>query len=120
MNKTIFVDIDGTIFKQKKNLSDVFEEDLELLPGVKEAFDAWNWKGYRIVITTGRKESTRDSTEKSLRTANLFWDYLIMGLDAGGQRVLINDKHPDHPEQDTAIAFCVDRDKGLEVNIREL
>ena len=118
MSKTIFVDIDGTIFKQKKNLSDVFEEDLELLPGVKESFDSWNWKGYKIVITTGRKESTRESTERSLRAANLFWDHLIMGLDAGGQRVIINDT-PDRNVA-TASAFSIPRDKGFGENIREL
>ena len=116
--KTIFVDIDGTIFKQKRNLSDIFEEDLELLPGVKEAFDNWNWKGYKIIITTGRKESTREATEKSLRAANLFWDHLIMGLDAGGQRILINDS-PD-PDRITAVSYSIPRDQGFLENLREL
>jgi uncharacterized HAD superfamily protein len=116
--KTIFVDIDGTIFKQKKNLSDIFDEELELLPGVKEAFDNWNWKGYKIVITTGRKESTREATEKSLRQANLFWDHLIMGLDAGGQRVLINDT----PIKDrvTAVSYCIPRDQGFSEIVKDL
>jgi|TARA_S200002703_G_scaffold145347_1_gene139671 phosphoglycolate phosphatase-like HAD superfamily hydrolase len=116
--KTIFVDIDGTIFKQKRNLSDIFEEDLELLPGVKEAFDNWNWKGYKIIITTGRKESTRLETERSLRSANLFWDHLLMGLDVGGQRIIINDT-PD-PDRSTAIAYSITRDKGFSENICEL
>ena len=113
MNKTIFVDIDGTIFKQKANLSDVFNEDLEILPGVKEAFDSWNWKGYRIIITTGRKESTREATERSLKSAGLFWDHLLMGLDAGGQRILINDRNPHYPSNKTARSFEVERDEGF-------
>lgn len=118
MNKTIFVDIDGTIFKQKDNLSDIFDEELELLPGVKKAFDNWNWKNYNIIITTGRRESCRESTERKLREAGLFWDHLIMGIDAGGQRIIINDS----PTADrvTALAFSIPRDKGFEDDICEL
>jgi len=113
--KTIFIDIDGTIFKQKKDLSNIFEEDLQLLPGVEKAFNSWNWKGYKIVIVTGRKESTRGITEKSLRNANLFWDHLIMGLDIGGERVLINDTVD--PKIVTASSFTLPRDQGLDENI---
>lgn len=116
--KTIFVDIDGTIFRQKTNLSEVFEEELELLPGVKESFDSWNWKGYKIVIVTGRKESTREATELALRRANLFWDHLLMGLDVGGQRVVINDSRGD--DNETAKAFVVKRDKGFDDTLKNL
>ena len=118
--KTIFIDIDGTIFKQKDNLSDIHDETLIILPGVKKAFDAWNWKGYKIIITTGRKESTRETTESSLRKAGLFWDHLIMGLDAGGQRVLINDHNPHNDSQQSAICFEVGRDAGFGESIINL
>lgn len=116
--KTVFVDIDGTIFKQKANLSEVFEEELELLPGVKESFDNWNWKGYKIVIVTGRKESTRSATELALKKANLFWDHLLMGLDVGGERVIINDSKAESNQ--TARAFVVDRDKGFDDVLKNL
>lgn len=108
--KTVFIDIDGTIFFQKDNLSDVILETPALLPGVLEKFDEWNWKGYKIIITTGRKESTRDNTEEELRSLGLFWDHLLMGLDAGGERVLINNS--DNLE--TARAITVKTNQGLE------
>jgi hypothetical protein len=108
--KTIFIDIDGTIVYQKDNLSDVVLEAPAILPGVLDKFNSWNWCGYKIVITTGRKESTRESTEQELRVLGLFWDRLIMGLDAGGERILINnsDEHP------TAQAITVKTNQGLE------
>ena len=101
--KTIFIDIDGTIINQKKDLSNVVLEEAIILPGVLEKFNSWNWKGYNIIVTTGRKESTRDKTEDELRSLGLFWDHLIMGLDAGGERVLINNSD----EHDTAQAITV-------------
>tara|TARA_R100001460_G_scaffold75789_1_gene116896 strand:+ start:2215 stop:2595 length:381 start_codon:yes stop_codon:yes gene_type:complete len=118
--KTIFIDIDGTIFKQKENLSDIYRERLVLLPGVKEAFDSWNWKGYKIVITTGRKESTRYATETALRRAGLFWDHLLMGLDAGGERILINDHNPFVDDQTSAKSFEVARNEGLSQDIIDI
>ncbi len=116
MIKTIFIDIDGTIIKQKNNLSNVMIEDIEILPGVLEAFDSWNWKGYKIVLVTGRKESSREVTERTLKKAGLFWDHLIMGLDAGGSRVLINDS--TNPEiKKTASSITLQRDQGISQNL---
>jgi len=117
MIKTIFVDIDGTLIKQKKNLSDVVLDDIELLSGVLEVFDEWNWKGYKIVLVTGRKESTREKTEKSLRSLGLFWDHLIMGLDVGGARVLINDSK-NCSELKTATAITLQRNEGF-INLKD-
>lgn len=108
--KTIFIDIDGTIVFQKDNLSDVVLEAPAILPGVLGKFNSWNWCGYKIVITTGRKESTRESTEQGLRVLGLFWDHLIMGLDAGGERILINNSN----EHTTAQAITVKTNQGLE------
>ncbi len=109
--KTIFIDIDGTIIKQKNNLSDI-QENLELCDGVLDKFNQWNWNNYKIILITGRKESTREVTEKSLKSLGLFWDHLIMGLDAGGCRYLINNrKYLDH--QDTCYAINVNQDEGL-------
>tara|TARA_R110000824_G_scaffold319174_2_gene506288 strand:- start:244 stop:585 length:342 start_codon:yes stop_codon:yes gene_type:complete len=108
--KTIFIDIDGTLVTQLDNLSEVILDAPNILPGVLDKFDSWNWKGYKIIITTGRKESTREATEKELRSLGLFWDYLIMGLDAGGERILINnsDGHA------AAKAITVKTNQGLE------
>ena len=37
----------------------------------------------------------------------------VMGLDAGGQRILINDRNPHYPSNKTARSFEVGRDEGF-------
>lgn len=112
MTKTLIIDLDGTIFRQKPNLSNAILEPMELLPGVLAAFNDWNWKNYKIVLLTGRKESSRAITEKQLTEAGLFWDVLVMGMDAGGQRFLINNLKDNSPEP-TAIAINLKQNEGL-------
>ena len=110
--KTIICDIDGTIFKYSPTGHDaVANEEPEILPGVKEQFNAWEMAGHRIILITGRRESQRKDTEKQLREFGLFWDHLIMGV-GGGDRVLINDKKPDSV-RDTANAINLKRNEGI-------
>jgi hypothetical protein len=116
MKRTIFIDIDGVIFKQKPDLSSAMEDNMELCEGVLEKFNEWNWKNYNIILTTGRKESTRISTEGQLRKAGVYWDLLIMGLDAGGQRILINNLKESN-DTPTAVAINLKQDEGLK-NVR--
>ena len=110
--KTIFCDLDGTLVKHS-NPVDVQNPDLvlEVLPGVHEKLIEWDTKGYHIVITTGRKESARESTVKQLQRAGILYDQLIMGF-GGGDRILINDRKPNS-NRDTAYVINVDRNKGL-------
>ena len=65
--KTIFCDIDGTL---QDHVGGVPEQatvkEHNLLPNTKEAIDKWDRLGYRIILTTGRKESLRPKTEKEL------------------------------------------------------
>lgn len=89
--KTIFCDIDGTIIKHLHKFSDLGKFDVEILPGVINKFNEWDSKGYKIILTTARKESARAITEKHLNGLGLCWDMLIMGVTSG-QRVLVNDK----------------------------
>lgn len=121
--KTLFVDIDGTIFKHMGNATGAcfdpvpFEKgdpDVSpwyLLSAVCAVFNNWCSKGYRIILTTGRNESMREVTEKQLRYAGLFWDMLIMGI-GGGERILINDMSTNNLPK--AIAINVTRDEGFE------
>lgn len=109
--KTIFCDIDGTIIKHVHRFSEVGKHPAEILPGVKEKFDEWDSKGYKIILTTARKESARRLTEKQLSSIGLPWDYLIMGVTSG-QRVLINDKLIDS-DPDRAIAINVITSEGF-------
>ena len=107
--KTIFCDLDGTLTKHPKDVGLIQNPnyELEVLPGVKEFLYTIDINRYHLVITTGRKESARESTIKQLQKAGILYDQLIMGF-GGGDRILINDRKPDS-DRDTACAINVDR-----------
>ena len=114
--KTIFCDIDGTLVEHpgtgnKHKQLPQLDHKLKLLPGTLEKIWEWDSKGYRIILTTGRKESMRKATIKQLEKAGIIYDQLIMGI-GGGQRYLINDLKPGR-DYDTAISFNLKRDKGI-------
>ena len=109
--KTIICDIDGTLMYHHGGAYTQFSPEISLLPGVIEKLEEWDKKGYNIILITGRRESEREATIKTLSDLEVFYDQLIMGV-GGGQRILINDLKPESEEK-TAIAFCVERNKGL-------
>jgi len=80
------------------------------LPGTIEKLTEWEVNGFRIILTTGRKESSRSVTEKQLAQAGIFYDQLIMGI-GGGARYLINDKKSDGTI--ASFSFCPDRNQGI-------
>jgi hydroxymethylpyrimidine pyrophosphatase-like HAD family hydrolase len=92
--KTIFCDIDGTLLRHHGSMVRNVYGKPEVLPGVLDSFEEWNRRNYHIVLTTGRKESTRKRTEEQLASLGIIYDQLVMGLP-NGQRVLINDKKTD-------------------------
>ena len=113
--KTIFCDIDGTLVRFPDDINDFKDipkgkKSLEVLPGAIDKLWDWETNGYRIILTTGRKESMRSITEKLLSDAGIFYDQLIMGLGPG-KRYLINDINNGF---NTAFAINVERNKGLE------
>lgn len=116
--KTIFLDLDGVLFRHAGTLQDVWQgarrRDQTLLPGVKEKLAEWDRRGYRVILTTGRRECMRADTERQLAAAGIFYDQLIVGIGRG-QRVLINDLKADS-DAPTAIAICLPRNEGL-VNV---
>ena len=111
--KTIFCDLDGTLVEHS-NPIDIQNPNLilKVLPGVHERLREWDTKGYFIIITTGRKESARQSTQEQLRKAGIIYDQLIMGF-GGGDRVIINDRKPNS-ERDTVYAINLTRNEGRE------
>ena len=109
--KTIFCDIDGTLLKHHGSLSLQLTSSPVLLEGSIKTLSEWDEKGYNIILTTGRRESCRDITEKQLQSMGIFYDQLIMGI-GGGTRVLINDLKEDR-SNDTAIAINVERNIGI-------
>jgi FMN phosphatase YigB (HAD superfamily) len=113
--KTVFIDIDGTIFKHYGNLNMMVLQEPELIRGTVEKFLEWRKKEYYIVLTTARLEGMRQITQKQLTDAGLFYDQMIMGLPPGA-RILINDEKPDGTK--TATSFCIKRDSGIrDINI---
>ena len=111
--KTIFCDLDGTVFLHAHMISDVLTGDApQLLPGVREKFNSWDSQGHTIILVTARKESTRSFTEKWLAELGIAYDCLIMGVTSGS-RVLINDKLQED-DADRAIAVNVVTDKGMQ------
>jgi phosphoglycolate phosphatase-like HAD superfamily hydrolase len=110
--KTIFCDIDGCLVKHTGNMTQQMENTPELLPGVKDKLVEWERAGYKIILTTGRRESLRDVTERMLTSLGIFWDVLIMGLPRGA-RIVINDIKPGTTEP-MALAWSPERNKGFE------
>ena len=112
--KTIFCDIDGTLVRFPdtiegfKNLPKG-EQSLEVLPGALDKLWEWETQGFKIILTTGRKESMRKVTEELLTNAGIFWDQLVMGLGPG-KRYLINDINNG---ASTAFAVNVKRNEGI-------
>jgi NDP-sugar pyrophosphorylase family protein len=110
--KTIFCDLDGTVLKHCHKFSDLNQIDPEVLPGVNNKFNEWDSKGYKIILTTARKESAREMTENHLKSLGICWDHLIMGVSSG-VRVLINDKLKDE-DNDRSVAINLITDSGFD------
>ena len=111
-SKTIFCDIDGTLWKHVGDVhTQALVENHELLPNTKDAISKWDKLGYKIILTTGRKESLRSKTEQELLKLGIVYDQLLMGL-GGGVRILINDKKTNG-QQNTCYAVNVVRNKGI-------
>ncbi len=109
--KTIFLDIDGTLVNHSGNISDQISKELTLIDGTLDKLKEWDRKGYNIILTTGRRESSRKTTEVQLASLGIFYDQLVMGI-GGGIRVLVNDRKKGET-YDTALAINVDRNKGI-------
>tara|TARA_B000000557_G_C20762393_1_gene437897 strand:+ start:50 stop:1150 length:1101 start_codon:yes stop_codon:yes gene_type:complete len=109
---TIICDIDGTILQHKHKFSLVHSSDPELLEGVKKKFDYWDSNGFRIILISARKESSREMTEKHVKSLGLPYDQLILGVN-NGSRYLINDKL-SFDDPDRAISINLITDSGFQ------
>lgn len=106
LNKTFFIDVDGTIFEHNTN---------NILPGVLEFFNKID-KNDKIIITTSRKSYNQDNLIDALKQYNLRYDKIIFDLPLG-ERIVINDIKPE-TNLNTAIAININRNVGLEsINI---
>ena len=109
---TVFCDLDGTLVEHSTPTdAQLPSHKLKLLDGTLEKLRDWERRGFKILLTTCRKESLRRVTEKQLEEAGIIYDILIMGI-GGGKRILINDKKPDN-NLDYALAINLERNQGI-------
>jgi len=89
--KTIFIDIDGVLFKNasryffpKWGQSEPLEKNIDLLKKILYK------KKYQIILTTARNETAKEETIKQLEKYDIKYDKIIFGLNHA-KRVIIND-----------------------------
>jgi mannose-6-phosphate isomerase-like protein (cupin superfamily) len=110
--KTIFCDIDGTLVEHKGDIIKNFQEEPVILNNVIENIKQWDKLNYKIILTTGRQESTREATQKQLSSLGIVYHALIMGIP-NGDRVILNDKKTNSP-RNTAYAINLVRNEGMQ------
>ena len=108
---TIFCDIDGVLIHHSGDITSQHFHEV-LLPGTLQTLTDWDRKGYKIILTTGRREGCRKETEKVLSKLGIIYDQMVMGI-GGGPRYLIND-YKANSQIATANAICLPRNKGIE------
>ena len=125
LNKTWFIDIDGTIVHHQTNFSldDIIEElgpdshtvEKPIERSIKFLNNISN--DDTIVLTTARDSKHKDHTIRMLKHYNIRYDRIIFDLRAG-PRYLINDIKPPGTSGNTepiltAYAVNLERDKGI-------
>lgn len=110
---TYFVDIDGVLLKHDSGFHSQEEgycdNQIAISSNIEQLILKYN-KGDRIVLTTSRPESQRNTLLKLFSDIGFEFDNLIMGL-GDGIRFLINDRKTTDSYIDTAVAINVSRDK---------
>lgn len=123
LNKTYFIDLDGTILKfQSQELldnavqrgGDAYKHE-KLLPGAREFLDSIGEKDC-IVITTARTSEYIGHTLKALEYLDIPYDEIIFSITSG-PRIVVNDtKDPgvvgNKLELNTAYGLNVRRNSG--------
>jgi len=125
LNKTWFIDIDGTIVKHLYNdsIDSAIEKEGEkshlMETPIKQSINFLNSIPLNdiIVLTTARDSKHKDHTLKMLEHFNIKYDRILFDL-CSGPRYVINDAKPvgvvgnKKPIQ-TAFAINVERDVGI-------
>ena len=126
LNKTWFVDIDGTIFYHHSNdslddLIDKYGESSHLYEKpIKNAIDFFKGRPEkdRIVITTARESKHKEHTLRALNHYKMRYNECVFDLGAG-PRIVVNDIKPpgvagNAESLTTAYAVNLSRDKGID------
>lgn len=109
-HKTLFCDIDGTIFVYRKFETYTTSEP-EPIVSVIEKLKEWYDNGEHIVLTTARPEYLRYHTQKELSKYGVPYHTLLMGIGRGA-RYVINDMDPNKPGK-RSIGINLERNEGF-------
>ena len=119
MNKTWFIDIDGTLVKHLENKEIEKGMHEELLPYAVEFLEGLAERGDCIILTTARLEEHRSVTIQILDYFNIPYHQIIFGVGSQ-ERILINDIKPKGAIDSgrlhslpTAYAINVERNVGF-------
>ena len=116
---TIFCDLDGTLIEHEDTPSNF---GIKVLDGAYKTLRGWKNKNYYIILTTARNSINRKYLESELSKNNIIYDELIMDLSSG-TRIIINDRKPSNILVPSAVAYEVERNKGiknLEIDIPDV
>ena len=127
LNKTWFIDIDGTIVKSRNN--EQLDEAVDLMGGESYLSETPIKKSLEfiqsipvndtIVLTTARDSRHEEHTLRMLNHFNIRYDRIMFDLRSGA-RILINDIKPvgiagNSEPIKTAFAINVERNKGIPI-----
>lgn len=119
MTQTYFLDIDGVLLVHYGSLgAQLADENLSMITKTRKFLDTIEKNGAKIVLTTGRRNSTRKQTEDQLRKLNIFYDELVMGCGRG-ERIVVNDLKPNS-NMKTAFSFTPNRNGITEDEIEKI
>lgn len=111
-NYTFFVDIDGTIIKYRE-FDKLLNTEPEPIQDVIDFLNNQYDEGDVIIITTARPIHYEVFTKQELMKVGIKYHQII--FDCGrGNRYVINDRDPEYPDDDRAIGFNFNRDKGFD------
>jgi len=109
---TIFCDVDGVLLKHSPHSNDNIEDN-QLLGNCVKKFKKWKKEKRKIILCTARPKKTIDTFKKLLKTLDIEYDDLIMGLNPGS-RYIINDIKPSNIFVKQSIGLNLIRDEGID------
>jgi choline kinase len=111
---TLFLDLDGTIFKHDNGggIGEFIYSKSPILvsEGIPQWIQSLKAYGYSIVITSARHETSRTLVQDQLTALKIPYDELILGL-SGGPRFIFNDTKSSLACFPTAYAFNYPRNE---------
>lgn len=94
---TLFVDLDGTLVKNSAQYAAPFWGETDgIQPNVDAINHLYDSGKVQIIITTSRKEETKEVTFKQLERVGIKYHKVIFDL-SHGRRIVINDYAPSNP-----------------------